>query len=65
MAASGNLWVRGRLARIFFKNAGCKPALPAKTRFSELAYRHGFGVRFASLFCAVNDASAPRTSFLA
>jgi len=32
VATSENPWERGRLARIFLKNAGMMPALPAKNK---------------------------------
>jgi len=36
-ASSENPWERGRLARIFLKNAGMMPRPQQKTRFPELA----------------------------
>ena len=41
MATPENPWERGRLARIFLKNAGMMPALPAKNEVFGACLEHG------------------------
>ena len=48
-ATSETPWVRGRLARIFLKNAGWKPAYPAKNVvFGGCLKEDGFSMRQVS-----------------